>query len=469
MAVSDEVLPNAKDPPRRHLHRSLKVLGTILITLSAITPASSVFIIVPGVVTSAGTGALWSFIAATVVGVFMAFVYAELSSAYPLAGGEYSIVGRTLGRLPGFLVLGLMLVTQVLIIAVIALGVGTYLSVVIEGLHPPTVAAVTCLVAVLVGVLDIKINAVVTGVFLGIEMLALVVLSGLGLLNTERSVGDLLSNPVVAGDGGALVPASIGLIGAATAVAIFSYNGYGSAVYFGEETRNARHNIARAILWALGITAAAEMIPLIAVLLGAPSLEGLFGAENMMEYFVTEVGGSGLNTALSLGVVVAIVNAVIAILLISARMMFSTGRDKAWPAPINRRLGSIHPRFGTPWTATIVTGVAAAAVCYVDFTTLLVVTGTSLVVVYAALAVAVMAGRRNGSTRRGTYRMPLFPLPPLVALAALAYVVYQNAKDPVIGRPSLLVALGVIVVSGVYYVAVLRRRGTWELQGELEE
>lgn len=469
MAVSDEVVADPAGPPRRRLHRSLKVLGTILITLSAITPASSVFIIVPGVVGSAGTGALWSLIAAGVVGIFMAFVYAELSSAYPLAGGEYSIVGRTLGRMPGFLVMGLMLVTQVLIIAVIALGVGTYLSVVIDGLHPPTIAAVTCLVAVLVGVLDIKLNAVVTGVFLAIEMLALVILAGLGFLNVERPIGELLADPVVAGDSGALVPASVGLIAAATAVAIFAYNGYGSAVYFGEETRDARRNIARAILWALGITVTAELVPLLAVLLGAPSLEGLFAAENMMGYFVTEVGGSGLNTALSLGVVVAIVNAVIAILLISARMMFSTGRDKAWPASISRGLSSIHPRFGTPWIATIVTGIAAAAVCFVDFQTLLVVTGTSLVVVYGALAVAVMAGRRNGSTRHGTYRMPLFPLPPLVALAALGYVVYQNATDAEIGRPSLLVTLGVLAVSGVYYLAVLRRRGRWELQGELEQ
>ena len=102
------------------LRRGLKVLGTLLITLSAISPASSVFIIAPGVVAQAGSGAFWSFALAAVVGVFMAFVYAELASAYPLSGGEYAIVGRTLGKLPGFVTLGLLMVTQLLIIAVIA-------------------------------------------------------------------------------------------------------------------------------------------------------------------------------------------------------------------------------------------------------------------------------------------------------------------------------------------------------------
>ncbi len=37
----------------------------------------------------------------------------------------------------------------------------------------------------------------------------------------------------------------------ATAVAIWAYNGYGQAVYLGEETRDADKNIARVILWAL--------------------------------------------------------------------------------------------------------------------------------------------------------------------------------------------------------------------------
>jgi hypothetical protein len=45
------------------LERSMKLFGALLITLSSLTPASSVFIIVPGIVEQAGTGALISFCA----------------------------------------------------------------------------------------------------------------------------------------------------------------------------------------------------------------------------------------------------------------------------------------------------------------------------------------------------------------------------------------------------------------------
>jgi len=447
------------------LRRGLKVLGTLLITLSAVTPASSVFIIAPGVMGQAGTGAFLSFVLAAVVGVFMAFVYAELASAYPLSGGEYAVVARTLGRLPGFVTLGLILVTQLLIIAVIALGVGTYLAVLFPNLNGPVVGAVTVLAATVLACFDVKLNAWVTGIFLAIELVALLVVSGLGLAQPARPFTDLLAHPVI----GDSVPASVGLIGAATAVAIFAYNGYGSAVYFGEETHNPHRGIARAILWALVITVVAELLPVTAVLLGAPSLPDLFGANNMMSYFITARAGSGVNTAISLAVALAILNAVLAIILITSRMVFSTGRDTAWPRVASRALATIHPRFGTPWIATLVVGVVGAVFCFVDEQFLLVVTGTTIVAVYALLCLGVISGRRNGSTAHAAYRMPLFPVAPVLALVALGYVVYENALDPNTGRPSLYVTVGIAVASVLYYVFVLRRKGNWELHGPADE
>ena len=50
-------------PPPRALKRSMRVVGATLLTLSSITPASSVFVIVPGVFQQAGTGAFVSMVA----------------------------------------------------------------------------------------------------------------------------------------------------------------------------------------------------------------------------------------------------------------------------------------------------------------------------------------------------------------------------------------------------------------------
>ena len=67
----------------------MKLMGVLFLTLSAETPASSVFVIVPDVLSQAGTGALLSLLFAALIAVCMAQVYGELSSAFPIAGGEY--------------------------------------------------------------------------------------------------------------------------------------------------------------------------------------------------------------------------------------------------------------------------------------------------------------------------------------------------------------------------------------------
>ncbi|WP_379073085.1 APC family permease [Mesorhizobium sp. UC74_2] len=268
-----------------------------------------------------------------------------------------------------------------------------------------------------------------------------------------------------------LVPASTGLILAATAVAIFAYNGYGAAAYFGEETQDAKRSIGKVVLWALVITVAAELIPLTAVLLGSPDLTALLAAPAKIEYFLEARGGHALTVVVSLAIAIAIFNAVIAIVLQASRLLFSSGRDKTRFGPINNAVASVHGTYASPWVATIVVSIAAAAACFIDLSLLLVVSGTSLVVIYALLCLAAVAGRRNGTTSEGHYRMPLFPLPPILAFVALVYVAYQNWLDVAFGRPSLLATLAIVAVAAVYYVVFLARRADWTMHApeEIEE
>lgn len=465
-------MPSKDTPSSGGLDRALNGLGTLMIVLSAVTPASSVFIIVPGVIALAGTGSFLSFLFAAIIGLFMAFVYAELSSAYPTAGGEYTMIGRTLGRFWGFITLVLVFVSIVLIIAVVALGVGTYLGVLLPNLSAQWVGVATIILAGIVAALRIKLNAFVTGIFLGIEMLALLILVALGFINIERPLSSLFTSPqILDAATNSLVPASTGLILAATAVAIFAYNGYGAAAYFGEETQDAKRSIGKVVLWALVITVAAELIPLTAVLLGSPDLTALLAAPAKIEYFLDARGGHTLTVLVSLAIAVAIFNAVIAIVLQASRLLFSSGRDKTWFGPINNAVASVHGTYASPWVATIVVSVLAAIACFIDLNLLLVISGTSLVVIYALLCVGAVAGRRNGATAEGHYRMPLFPLPPVLAFVALVYVAYQNWLDVAFGRPSLMATLAIVAVAAIYYVVFLARRADWTLHApeEIEE
>ncbi|MGH6888433.1 MAG: APC family permease [Rhizomicrobium sp.] len=446
----------------------MRVIGTLLLTLSSVTPASSVFVIVPGVLQQSGTGAFLSMLAAALLSFPIAFVYAELASAFPISGGEYCMLGRTLGPAWGFAMVGLILIGNMLTPAVLALGAGVYIGAVFPGLNGTFVAIAIIVATTILAILHVRTNAWVTGIFLLLEILALLVLAGLGFFHVARPLSALVLHPVALA-GGALYPTPLALIGLSTAVSVFAYYGFSSAVYFTEEMHEAPRLIGRTILWAMLITVLTELVPVAAVLLGASDLKSLLASPSPFSDFVRATGGSMLNAAISLSVALAIVNAVLATLLQNARFLFSTGRDRAWHGLINDVFTRTHVRFRSPWGATLAAGVSSIVMCFLGLKLLLVITGTGIVLTYAGVCWAALAGRRNGSSAHAVFRMKFFPLLPVVGLLALAYILYTSWLDPDIGRPSLIVNFAVIAFSLGYYILVLRSRGGWVLRDPEED
>jgi amino acid transporter len=446
------------------LSRSIGILGNVFITLSGVTPASSVFIIVPVALVAAGSGSFLAFVFAAVVGVFMAFCWGELSAAFPIAAGDYALVwhsfkGRTswLAGPVSFITFALYVDFIAFIPAVIALGTGTYLAV-IWNVNLKVIGAVVMLLAAGIAILNIRLNAVITGFFLAIELAALGVVTVLGIIHAQN--WNSLVHPVVGAAHGGLVSVPFSAVLALTAVAVFSYNGYANAVNFSEETTGSSRRIARAILLALVITVAAELIPLTAVLVGSPSLAKLSTSSVPLQYFIEATSNKTVYTIVSLGVVIAILNAVIAIILSYGRIFFSSGRDRAWPGPINGWM-TLRSQFRSPWFATAVVGILGAILCLtVPLDTLVNLTGASLVADYALIAIAALFARPTGATAHSPYKMPLWPLPPILALASLGYIFTQQT--------SLLLWVTLITIGiGLLYwlVVILPQRGrAWTLR-----
>jgi len=459
------VSASAPDPDASTLGRSMRHAGNLLITISAITPAASVFVIGQQVIQQAGTGAILCFAAAGLLALMTAYVYAELSSAFPLTGAEYSMMGRTMGPSWGFMALGLNLFGGPVSQAVTALGLASYLGVVIPGLPPLPVALAVTVGTALVGVLNVRLNAKITGAFLLVELGALAVMTGLGLVHAHNPLVELTLRPVAPTPAGHLAPVTWAAIGLGMAGAIYAYNGYGGAVYFGEEMYEARTKVAWVIFGSLAVGAAAEFLPIVAVLVGAPDLKGMLTADQPFPHFLLTAGGIGVDQVVSLGVAFAIVNAMIAIGLINARQLFCSGRDGVWPGPLNRWAAAVHPRFHSPWIATLAMGVATIACCLLPLNLLVILSGANVALLYAGVSLAVIAGRLNGATAVGHYRMPLFPLWPVGALIGLGGVLFATLLDPDEGRPGLIVNFAVMAVSAAYYLVYLKRRGGWALRG----
>jgi amino acid transporter len=447
--------------PIQPLHRQLGAFEVLLLTLSALSPAASVFISGAAVVHLAGTGASIAFLGGGVIASILALLYAELAASFPHAGGPYGSVSGALGSRAGFVVQALYIVTSPAFVAFTAWGFGDYVHFLVPQLNPLFLALSAVLLAVLISILNLRTNAWVTALFLGIELVAILIFSTVCATHPARSFGEVLSHPVMPGPKG-LVPTSIEAAALGVVAGAWACAGANWAMFFGEELHDAPKRIGGVIAMAGVIASFLISIPVVLFTLSARGLPSALSAEAPFAAFLTQAGGTRLGTLVSLGIATAIFNSLIVSTIASSRSYYTNGRDGIFPRRVNSALTRIHDRFKSPWIATLVLGAIGAGFClWGERMNILLLSGE----VYsgALVALAVLIGRRLGRTGRTGYRTPLFPLAPLFGLLVALGFVVASYMDPEAGRPSMMILLGVVAAAAIYYQLVLKPRG-WSVQ-----
>ena len=438
----------------QELKRGLNTVGNVALAVSDITPVTSLLVVGPVVLATAGTGAFWVYLIAAVLAVSVALCMAELGSMYPVAGGLYSIVARVLGREVGFLALLDYLGQAIFLPASVVLGFGTYLSALVPGINANLASFVAMLVITALAMLPISGNAVITGFFLTLELLLLAALTIVGFANIEQPIGTLF-RPVLVSPGGEATAVGLGIIFTAVATGLFSFNGYDSAINFSEETQGEAKNVGRAVIIAALTGIAFQIVPLIAVMLAAPSLGEFLNSDAPFSYaFESAIGRAG-STVLTVGVLVAIFAAGLAITLQFSRIVYSTGRDRAWPGGVNDALSRVSPRFGSPYVSVLlVGGLAAVLTLFSGLVLIVTFTAVLIIVMYALIAISALVSRVRQRNLERPFRMPLWPLPPLLALVGVVIAITQQTGA------NLLIVAGIFVAGILYYLFYLRPRSS---------
>lgn len=430
--------------PRR-LSRSIGVFGGTLLTLSCLTPASSLFVVVPPLLGDTGTGTALTIGLAALLCIGVALCYAELGTLVPSAGGEYAMVGIVAGRFAGWMMFVLSFIIVLIIPPIIALGTADYLHAVLD-VDPRIAGAAVMLLGTLMGLLNLRANAWITGIFLVLEVVAIAVVAFLGFDNAQRPVS-VLVDPTATDPA---EPLGALTIIAGLAVALFVLQGFTTAVYLSEEMRDPRRTVVRTVLWTLGIGAVVVIVPVIAITLGAPDIETLTGGD--IAAMVTGWSNTGVGVFVSLSIALAIINAVIVMVIQNSRVLYASARDRAWPDAANRAFSTVSRRFSSPWVSTLVVGIGGAVLCFAPVDTLNGVTSVVVASLYLGVAVASLTGRRGAHRGKPAWRMAGWPVLPALIAVVLIYVVAQQALL------DLVITLGVLLVATVYWMAYLRPR-----------
>jgi amino acid transporter len=239
----------------------------------------------------------------------------------------------------------------------------------------------------------------------------------------------------------------------ALATALFSVNGYDSAINFSEETEGSAAQIGKAVVTAAVIGILCEIVPFIAGVFGAQDLPAFLASATPLTDVIDAAFGKTVVDIVTIGAIIAIFNASLAITLQFARIMWSTARDQAWPGPITGALSRLNAN-GAPWVATLFIGACATVLCLMSsLQTVVSSTAVMIIVLYALIAISALVSRVRQRDLPRPFRMPLWPAPPVIALAGVAIALSKQTQR------DLLIVLGIFVFGVAYYGLYLRHHG----------
>jgi len=268
-----------------------------------------------------------------------------------------------------------------------------------------------------------KTGVVITIIQLG--LIFILITAGLWVMSGQPNWHTNFSN---------FVPMGITGIVAAMGLTFIAFEGYEVIVQTGEEVKNPKRNIPRAIF--ISLTAVVVLYCLIAfVTIGAIFPEGIQSwkyigqagelgimkaAELLMPYGAFIVLGGGLISTLA---------ALNATTFSSARVAFAMGRNYNMPY----QLSAIHKRNKTPYIAILISGIIMAIMAYgLPLGQIATAAGVIFLLLFTQVNMAVITIRRiYGDKLDYGFKTPFFPVIPIIGIfLKLGLAVYLLVTQP---------------------------------------
>jgi basic amino acid/polyamine antiporter, APA family len=124
-----------------------------------------------------------------------------------------------------------------------------------------------------------------------------------------------------------------------------------------------------------------------------------------------------------------------------SRVLFAMSRDRLLPG----WLSSVHPRYGTPWRISLITGVIVALIAtFVPLTTLADMVNIGTLFAFVLVSIGVIVLRRTQPDLPRAFRTPAVPLVPILAVIACVFLML-NLGSLTWWRFLVWMAIGLVV------------------------
>ena len=224
-----------------------------------------------------------------------------------------------------------------------------------------------------------------------------------------------------AGNLAPFVPMGIAGVTAAASQAFFSYIGFDAASTAGDEARDARRDLPRAIVLSLAVVTVVYVLVALAAV-GAVPWPQISGSEAALaDVLSIATGQTWTAVLLSIGAVIAIASVVLTVLYGQTRILYAMSRDGLVPPVFSR----VSARRRIPVANTVIVSVLIALLAgLVPLGELANATSIGTLFAFALVNVGVILLRRTRPDLPRTFRTPLYPLTPVLGVLFCVLLVF---------------------------------------------
>lgn len=426
----ERILADA-DHPQYRLKRTLSAWDLTALGIGAII-GTGIFVLIGTAIVGdagrpgAGPGIVLSFILSGLTCVLAALCYAEFAAMIPVAGSAYTYSYATLGEFLAWITGWNLILEYGVACVAVAIGWSGYFNNLLKlaGLDLPDwathapggpeggianfPAAIIVLLVTIILVIGIKESARATGIIVCLKLAVILFFIAVGA-------------PAVTPDNWTpFMPNGFTGVTAAAATVFFAYIGFDAVTTTAEEARNPQRDLPIGIMTSLGIctilyvavaAVLTGLVPYSRIDIHAPVAEAL-----------SLVGYKWGAAVVAIGAVAGITSVLVVMMLGQIRVFFAISRDRL----LGPWLSVVHPRFGTPHHATILTGIAVAVMAaLVPIGTAADMTNIGTFFAFTLVCIGLIVLRYTRPQLARPFRTPLMPWIPLMGALSCLGLMWQ--------------------------------------------
>ena len=445
------------------LKRTLGAMNLTLLGIGAIIGAGIFVLTGTAAAQYAGPAIVLSFVLAGLGCLFAGLCYAEFASMIPIAGSAYTYGYATLGELVAWIIGWDLILEYLFAASTVSVGWSGYFSAFVrdylqinipqsltnapfaaEGtrliatgaiVNLPAVFLVVALTTLLV--VGIKESATLNNliVFIKLAVVFLVIGFGFFYVNADNWTPFIPENTGEFGHFG-----FSGIVRGA-AVIFFAYIGFDAVSTAAQEPRHPQRDLPIGILGSLAVCTFLYILMAL-VMTGVAHFSEL-NVPNPVYVAIDKAGPAlgWLKILVSLGAIAGLASVVLVMLLGQPRIFYSMSRDGLLPPVFSR----VHPKFRTPYLATIITGGVAAVIAGlfpIGILGELVSIGTLFA--FVIVSAGILALRYSQPDLPRPFRTPFVPVVPILSIAICGYMMLGLPWDTWL-RLIIWMALGLAI------------------------